>query len=166
MELVSSADILRRLNERTVHGHHVDARLIQAVKMPGTFFLLTLDDEQTFLSLIWQEIDPTRLLTPHGQPRTLGDVANRMIRLSWTFASLSNPMGLPPTQHVPAAFESFEKINSAFNAIWEIEGAGTGTPPNCQSIDFEGEDGKPDARCLLIKREPIAPLGIGSRPFA
>jgi hypothetical protein len=115
MKWVSSADVLSRLHDREARGHHVDARLIQAVMGPGSLFLLTLDDEQSFLSLIWQEIDPTRLLTPRGLPRTLGDVAGRMVEHAWTFASLSQPMGLPPTQHLPAAFESFERINSEFD---------------------------------------------------
>jgi hypothetical protein len=61
MKWVSSADVLSRLHDREARGHHVDARLIQAVMGPGSLFLLTLDDEQSFLSLIWQEIDPTRL---------------------------------------------------------------------------------------------------------
>jgi hypothetical protein len=115
MKQVTSADILGRLNDRAARGHHIDDRLNKAVRAQGNLFLFTLEDEQSFLSLIWQEIDPSRLLTPRGQPRTLGDVANRMIEHSWTFMSLCNPMGLPPTQHVPAAFDSFEKINSAFD---------------------------------------------------
>ena len=115
MQQVNSAEILKRLDDRKARNHHVDDRLIQAVKAQGTLFLFALDDESSFLSQIWQEIDPTRLLTPRGQPRTLGDVANRMIEQSWTFASLSRPMGLPPTQHSPSAFESFEKIDSAFD---------------------------------------------------
>jgi hypothetical protein len=115
MKQVTSADILGQLNDRAARGHHIDDRLNQSVRAQGNLFLFTLDDEDSFLSLIWQEIDPSRLLTPRGQPRTLGDVANRMIEESWTFESLSNPMGLPPTQHVPSAFESFETINSAFD---------------------------------------------------
>jgi hypothetical protein len=115
MKQVSSAEILGRLNDRAACGHHIDNRLIQAVKAQGNLFLFTLEDEKSFLSLIWQEIDPTRLLTPHGQPRTLGAITDRLIKQSWTFASLSNPMGLPPTQHNPVAFEKFEKMNSAFD---------------------------------------------------
>jgi hypothetical protein len=114
MKQVNSADILSRLHDREARGHHVDDRLIRAVKNQGALYLFTLNDEQSFLPLIWQEIDPTRLLTPRGLSRTLGDVAGRMVERSWTFASLSQPMGLPPTQHLPAAFESFERINSAF----------------------------------------------------
>jgi hypothetical protein len=115
MRHASSAEMLARLDVRSARNHHVDDRMIQAVKVEGSLFLFTLDDEQWFLSLIWQEIDPTRLLTPRGLPRTLADVANRMIEQSWTFASLSRPMGLPSTQHLPAAFESYNKLDSAFD---------------------------------------------------
>ena len=95
-------------------GHHVDDRLIRAVRAPGDLFLFTLEDEEAFLSLIWQESDFTRLLTP-GQPRTLADVAGRMIANSWTFSSLCRPMGLPLTYHDPASFESFTALDAAFD---------------------------------------------------
>jgi hypothetical protein len=115
MRPVNSSEVLRRLEDRAALGHHVDDRLIQVVKGPGTLFLFMIKDEQSFLSLVWQESDYTRLLTPLGQPRTLADVTDRMIKNSWTFASLSNPMGLPLTQHDPAALRSFEAIDSAFD---------------------------------------------------
>jgi hypothetical protein len=115
MRQVNTSEVLMRLGTRGALGHHVDDRLIHAVKGPGTLFLFTLEDEQSFLSLIWQEIDPTRLLTPRGQPRTLGDVAGRMIDQSWTFSSLSRPMGLMPMYHAPVAFERFEALDAGFD---------------------------------------------------
>ena len=115
MRQVNNSEVLRLLEDRAALGHHVDDRLLQAVKGPGALFLFTIEDEQSFLSLVWQEIDPTRLLTPSGRPRTLGDVAGRMIGNSWTFTSLSNSMGLPLMKHDPAAFRSFEAIDSAFD---------------------------------------------------
>jgi hypothetical protein len=115
MRQVNSSEVLERLSAREALGHHVDPRLIQAVKAPGDLFLFTLEDEQSFLSLIWQEIDPTRLLTPRGQPRTLADVAGRMIANSWTFSSLCRPMGLELSYHDPAAFESFRTLDAGFD---------------------------------------------------
>jgi hypothetical protein len=115
MNPVSGPEVIARLSAREAIGHHVDPRLIQAVNAPGNLFLITMEDEKSFLSLIWQEINPTRLLTPWGQPRTLGDVAGRMIEHSWTFSSLSRPMGLMPMFHDPAAFESFEALNAGFD---------------------------------------------------
>jgi hypothetical protein len=115
MKQVQSSEVLKRLGDRAAIGHHVDDRLIQAVKAPGSLFLFTLEDEKSFLSLIWQEISPTRLLTPWGQPRILCEVAGRMIEHSWTFSSLARPMGLMPTHHDPAAFESFEVLDARFD---------------------------------------------------
>lgn len=115
MRQVNPLDILARLRDREARGYRVDERLIREVKAEGDLFLFTLDDEESFLSLIWQEIGATRLSTPGGQSRTLRDVAGRMTKKSWTFATLSKPMRFPPTQHDPAWFESCEKINSAFD---------------------------------------------------
>lgn len=114
MKPVSGPEVLARLSAREAIGHHIDARLIQAVEAPGNLFFFTLEDAESFLSLIWQEINPTRILTPRGQPRTLGDVAGRMLHHSWTFPSLSRPMGLMPTHHDPAAFRSFEALDAGF----------------------------------------------------
>jgi hypothetical protein len=68
MKQVSAVEILEWLSDREARGHHIDNRLSQAVRAQGKLSVFTLTDEQSYLSLIWQEIDPTRLLTPHGQP--------------------------------------------------------------------------------------------------
>jgi hypothetical protein len=115
MRHVDPAAIFDRFKSREARGNHVDPRLIKEIQVPGDLFLLTAEDEVSFLSLIWQEIDPTRLLTPARQPRTLRDVAERMIRNSWTFANLAAPMGLPQTQHNPDAFVRFKELDAAFN---------------------------------------------------
>lgn len=115
MKPVSGPEVLARLSAREALGHHVDPRLIQAVKGPGNLFLFTMEDEKSFLSLIWQEINPTRLLTPGGQSRTLGDVAGRMIDNSWTFSSLCCPMGQMPMYHDPGLFESFRALDAGFD---------------------------------------------------
>jgi len=95
MRHVGSMEVLKRLRERQSGGYHVDPRLLQEVQAPGDLFLFTLQDEDSFLSLIWQAINPTRLLTPSEQPRTLRDVAGRMIENSWTFERLASSLGLP-----------------------------------------------------------------------
>lgn len=35
MKEVSAVEILERLSDRAAHGHHIDDRLIQAVRGPG-----------------------------------------------------------------------------------------------------------------------------------
>jgi hypothetical protein len=115
MRPVSCPEVLARLSTREALGHHIDPRLFQAVKAPGNLFVFTLEDEKSFLSLIWQESDFARLLTPWGQPRTLADVAGRMIANSSTFSSLCSPMGLELTYHDPAAFESYRALDAGFD---------------------------------------------------
>ena len=115
MKQTTADEMLKRLDERKKRGHHIDERLIQAVQAPGNLFMISLEDEASFLSLIWQESDPARLLTPPSQPRTLRDVAGRMVDNSWTFASLSTFIGRPSTQHDPTWFERCKRIDSNFD---------------------------------------------------
>lgn len=99
---------------RRVLGDHVDSRLLKELTSEGQLYLFRIDDEGTFLSLIWQESHPSRLLTPNGQPRTLRDVGERLIR-GYTFESLTKPLGLPPSQHDPKWFERCVRIDAAFD---------------------------------------------------
>ncbi|MBA2227508.1 hypothetical protein [Thermogemmata fonticola] len=80
MRRIDASVVRDVLAERQHAGYRVNERLLTEVNRPeGELFLIQLEDEDSFLSLIWQESDPTRLLTPPGQPRTLRDVARRMI---------------------------------------------------------------------------------------
>jgi hypothetical protein len=111
---VTSAEVLSRIQDRLNRGHHVDERLIREVQAPGSLYTVSFEDQATFLSIIWQECDRTRILTPGGS-RTLMDVAGRMVDNSWTFSSLCNHMGFEPAWHDPAAFQKFEAISSSFD---------------------------------------------------
>jgi hypothetical protein len=93
---------------------HVDRRLIREIGEPGCLFLMRLEDEESFLSLIWQEADPARLLTPAGQPRTLREVAQRVLDRGSTFGDLSLDLGLDRNQHRPEWFKPCCKIDSDF----------------------------------------------------
>jgi hypothetical protein len=116
MKQIDSSDILKRIEERRAHDHHVDERLIYAVKRARNLFLFTVHDEASFLSLIWHERSQSRLLTPRGQPRTLADVAGRMIENRWTFSSLCCPMSLPAEdEHDPSWFRSCKRIDAEFS---------------------------------------------------
>jgi hypothetical protein len=115
MKRIGSLEILKWIEARETRGHRVDARLIGAVKAAISLSLFTIHDEASFLSLVWQEIDDSRLLTPLGQSRTLADVAARIVANRWTIDSLSRPMGLPQSEHRPGWFEPCVTINSEFN---------------------------------------------------
>ena len=66
-----------------------------------------LETEDDFLSLIWQEIDATRFLTPHSLPRTVRDVALRLIEDGRSFDALCEAQ---PHQLDPEAFVSFRDM--------------------------------------------------------
>jgi hypothetical protein len=115
MKQVGSADVLARIQDRVGRGYHVDGRLIREVNAPGELYQFWIEEEDDFLRLIWQVSNPTRLLTPGGQPRTLRDVVTRMVSRGWTFASLLSPIGLPAALHEPSAFEKFDKLFTEFD---------------------------------------------------
>ncbi len=96
-------------------GNHVDPRLLAELSRPGDLFLITLDDVDSFLSLIWQESDPARLLTPRTEPRTLRDVVERLRKLGHSLERLRADLGLPRTEHHPEWFEPCARIDAAFD---------------------------------------------------
>jgi hypothetical protein len=98
---------------REAAGHHVDSRLKCAVKT-DEIFLLTIADSDTFLSLIWQAHDDSRLLTPSG-PRTLRDVATRFVQNNYTFPRLAVNPSLHCGCHNPTWFEKCVPIAESFS---------------------------------------------------
>jgi hypothetical protein len=115
MRQIDRAEARRVLGDRQQGGHHVDSRLLKEIEREGWLYLFPVEDEATFLSLNWQESDPARLLTPNGQPRTLRDVAERLIGAGYTFESLTKSLGLPRTQHHTEWFEPCVRIDAAFD---------------------------------------------------
>src|SRR5262249_39808639 len=87
MRSLQKADVLAALVERAQAGEHVDSIFTAAVRGSRASFLFKIEDEKTFLSLIWIERDASRLLTPGG-PRSLKDVAQRMVEQHLTFERL------------------------------------------------------------------------------
>jgi hypothetical protein len=95
-------------------GFHVDSRLIKELNH-GDIFSLVLDDADSFFSLIWQEIDASRLLTPQRQARTLKDVASRFVGGKYSFEDLAKCQELPTQQHQSAWFEKCLPISKNFS---------------------------------------------------
>lgn len=115
MRQVSVMEVQNELATRQTAGHHVDQRLLTETSKPGDLYLLRLEDQDSFLSLIWQESDPARLLTPSGHSRTLREVAERVVRKNWTFEELSGDLGKSETQHHPKWFDPCARINREFD---------------------------------------------------
>jgi len=140
-------------------GYHVDSRLFEKLKC-GCTFSITLEDADSFLSLIWQEIDDSRLLTPRGQPRTLRDVAHRLITRENTFEGLAQDQGLSAQHHKPAWFEKCIPIANNFSyeafgfiAVVPATDAEQKQSPNGSFYIFDGTHKTIVLSTLLIKKQ-------------
>jgi hypothetical protein len=114
MKKIINEEAKRVLLERAQKGLKIDKRLLDEVKK-GDLYLILLEDKHSFLSLIWHAIDDSRLLTPQGQPRTLRDVAQRLIDNSYNFSALSSNLGLSSGQHNPRWFDKCKRIDDDFD---------------------------------------------------
>lgn len=144
MKRISNHTAAEMCAGRVATGHNVDSRLQDAVKT-GEIFLLTIVDAESLLSLIWQARTDSRLLTPFGQPRTLRDVANRVIRAGYTFARLASNPPLEKGCHSPAWFEkclpiaeSFSYEDFGFVAITLANDSERNESPNGSFYIFDG----------------------------
>lgn len=115
MKKIDQKDAIKKLKDHQANGFHVDSRLLEEVKKDGDYFLIHLINKESFFSLIWQEIDYSRLLTPPGKPRCLFDVGNRFIKCDYSFEQLSEPMQLSANQHNHQWFKNCISINSDFD---------------------------------------------------
>lgn len=114
MKKISKEYAEEKLLQREKNGRRVDPRLKGEVKT-GDLFLITLDDAETFLSLIWHARSDSRLLTPTGQSRTLRDVAKRVIDNGYDFAKLSSVLEFKTDGHKPEWFRECKDIYDAFD---------------------------------------------------
>jgi hypothetical protein len=114
MEKVKKDEVLGELASKQGRGDHVDSRLIASIREAESLYLFCLHDEDSFLSIIWQEINSTRLLTPKGQPRTLKEIGDRL-RAWHGFPHLASALDLPSTEHCPSWFDRCIQIDKAFD---------------------------------------------------
>ena len=99
-----------------------------------------------FLSLIWHEIDASRLLTPKNESRTVRDVAERMIEKRYTFQSLKRNLCLPRNQHDPEWFHGCWEIDrnfdfDKFRPIWLVianDDEKKKAPPSAKFYIYDG----------------------------
>ena len=91
-----------------------DKSRIQCYDSNRTYYKSKLDRGE-FLSLIWHEIDASRLLTPWKKSRMIQDVAGRVVTEKHTFQLLSTNLGLTCDLHDPIWFRPCYKIDSEFD---------------------------------------------------
>jgi hypothetical protein len=94
-EEAREGDLMKRINKgEALRGLEDDERTAEIRKeieeRANGLFLLRIEDEASFLSLIFEERPGTRILTPGiGRPRTLLDVAERIRDHKHTFDNLA-----------------------------------------------------------------------------
>lgn len=95
----------------------VEPNLREKLKTARKWYRGEIQDPEDFLSLIWHEIDASRILTPRDKPRSLRDVAQRMICAGVTFDDLSSP---GKKEFVVKSFRSRigDHICSNYNPNW------------------------------------------------
>lgn len=113
MKRINNQTAIKMCEDRIAAGHNVDSRLQSAVKT-GDIFLLTIADSDSFLSLIWQAHDDSRLLTPPGS-RTLKDVASIVVQNDYTFPRLASNPPLHQRYHNPVWFQKCVPIAESFS---------------------------------------------------
>jgi hypothetical protein len=101
---------------RRSNGFHVDSRLIHSITKSGRSPVVSLElNETEFLDLQFHANDASRLLTPHGESRTLRDCVRRMEQQHWTFMNLISDLGLSTVVHHPSWFNPCQEIYSSFS---------------------------------------------------
>ena len=81
----------------------------------AALYEVKLTSEKEFMSLVWHEIDDSRLLTPSNCPRTMADVVDRLLEKGYSFEDLSQDMDLPSNQHKPKWFRRCCEIYNNFS---------------------------------------------------
>jgi hypothetical protein len=118
MRSLTKWEVLAVLYARQEQGLPVDSRLLRQVEQEvdgEAFFEIELADPKSFLSLRWQAILASRLLTPPGQPRTIQAVIERMKVNGWDFDRLASQPSLFAGEHNPRWFEPCQGIASTFD---------------------------------------------------
>ena len=153
----------------------IDHRVRQAIESRDHDFYKSKLNEDVFWSLAWHKINDSRLLTPDDAPRTVQDVAKRVIK-KYDFEQLSQDLGLSSCMHNPEWFSDCCKIDSCFDynkfgIIWLVKAncdEKYEAPPSTKYYIYDGcHRSLVLGKRLLkekIKYEPIEVVLINPRP--
>ena len=115
MKKLSTEQVSARFAEREAAGHHVDGRLKRRLNRDTDFYEIVFDDQDSFLSIIWQCISDVQIVAPPGEPRDLRSVANRIVKAGWSFARLASDPPISKGTHDPKWFDICFKIDRDFS---------------------------------------------------
>lgn len=94
---------------------HVDERVFESIKNSNELKIFDIEDKDLFMSLIWQEVGDSRILTPRGKSRTLADITKRMRKYSYNFSDLSAEPKKYQEEYSPSWFNTCKKIDKEFD---------------------------------------------------
>jgi hypothetical protein len=115
MRRIDPDEVRLFLEQHALADNKVDRKLMEGVGRQGELYLFQLEDEDSFLSLIWYQGAGVRLLAPDGEPRTLRDVVQRLRQRGQTFDALSADLGLPREEHDLEFFKPCVPIDCCFD---------------------------------------------------
>lgn len=115
MSRVRRTEAFRLIRETRNALHYVDPYVDGAIEDAEKIYHVRFQDDERFLALIFPEMDGCRILTPSDEPRTLRDVANRIIFNEWTFEDLVKDMGFEARLHDPEMFAKASYLDENFD---------------------------------------------------
>ena len=108
MQLIS-----RHEAKQKVFGKPYNNCVLDHIEQSSYIFMLHVGSEAFFLSLLFHDITPTRIITPHRKPRTLKEVVNRLLEQNITFEALSK--NEIKGSYQPEAFDSYVSLLDVFD---------------------------------------------------
>lgn len=89
MRFIDTKEVKKRLEQEQTQGHPGDSRVTNALSQTDTkSFIVRFEDQESFFSLIWHNVDASRILSENGS-LLVGDVAQRMLDKGWTIEKLA-----------------------------------------------------------------------------
>lgn len=115
MKKLSTEQVSSRFAEREAAGHHIDGRLKRRLEKDTDFYEIVFEDQDSFLSIVWQSFPGIHIVAPPGKPRDLRAVAKRVVEAEWSFSRLASDPPISVGMHDPKWFEICPKIDLEFS---------------------------------------------------
>lgn len=156
MKFISKENALAVIKDQQEKGYHIDPKVELATAGAKALFSLTIDDQQTLLSLVMANNSGHRFLTPKKQARTLLAVTERLLENNLHLSDLAhgnvdeeyNPVWFRPCVEIDAQFdyERFGWVYLTFPAKHHLKYSPGGT--------FRIYDG--NRKCLVLGKRLLA----------
>jgi hypothetical protein len=111
LDLTAHKEALEFVKIHQSRGFHVNNSIIEYLQSGSPVEKMFIENPDEFLNLQFHAIDESRLLTPHGEPRTLRRVVERMREMKWPFEILKETIpDMSHSLHHPEWFRTCSNI--------------------------------------------------------